>query len=110
MSRGRVPYSAGNAAYKAAFDAAFPGLPHGMEMPEAEARITAALIAYDGVRWSERAEWEQHKRIEAAVEQLQPVLLRFAEGLAEEMRAVGAAAERAGEVFRRALPAFAQDA
>lgn len=52
-------YQSGNQAFRAAFDAAFPGLPECMSMEEAERRVTAALIAYDGVRFEEAARWEQ---------------------------------------------------
>ena len=61
MTIHHVRYESGSPAFKAAFDAAFPGLPHGMSMEEAERRLTAALIAYDSVRNQEQAEYEATK-------------------------------------------------
>lgn len=99
MAKHHVKYRDGNAAFKAAFDAAFPGLPQCMTIEEAERRMTAALIAYDGVRWTERAEYEHRQRVAkrtAAVGRL------FAEKLRPEVEGSGRAAFAAGKALRRA--------
>ena len=84
-----VRYRDGNRAFRAAFDAAFPGLP--ADMDEAERRITAALIAYDGVRFDEAVKFERKQRF-----------TRFSAELAGGFQALGAAAQRAGEALAAA--------
>jgi hypothetical protein len=90
-----VRYKHGSRAFKAAFDAAFPGLPQDMPMEQAERRITAALIAYDGVRWDEAAKYEQAKRLA----EMAQALTRFSAQLAGGYRAFGAAVQDAGDAF-----------
>lgn len=96
-----VRYQDGTPAFKAAFDAAFPGLPADMTMEEAERRITAALVAYDGVRLSEQAQYEMRReRIEKVAEASRLI----GEALRPALREVGEEAARAGRTLGALRP------
>lgn len=69
-----------------------------MEMEEAERRITAALIAYDGARWSAQADFEEAREVAAIGRRIAE---RIGGPLAAGLEALGRSGQTAAETFER---------